>query len=677
MFSLQFVIAIGLLYLGLLFVVGFVGERLPSHRLQSVRPFMLALAATYTSAWMFFGTPAQAVEDGWIVPPTFLGAITALILFEPVIRRLVSVAHQRRSNNIADFIANLYGNSQAIAVIVTVTALIAILPYLSLQLRAIADSISLLTATDSSRDIWVSGFTSLVLGFFAAVFGAAYVDSGRSRNGMLMAVAADAIVKILAFLVLAAFAVFGLFDGPSDLIRTVVTDTRFDQLQSSWPVDTGFVATFVFGMLAVICLPRQFHLLAVESQSSSDLGVIRSLTPLYLLMLSIAAPVIGYAGWVVLGDGYTNAEMFALGLPLEMGGESLSLFTFIGGLSAGASMLLIASIALSNMVNNTLITPLWLRRSKRTTQAGSLGLTMRRSRRVTIAVVMLVAFGLERLISTDLRLGTFGVISLALVAQLAPALLLKLYWQAARPWGAIAGILAGSAVVLSSTVSFHLLGEDFVASLLGLEWNSYTVACVFGLSANALTIIGVSWLLASGADRSPPNPKKSKALEFDGVYQLVAGFVGDEAATAVLGKTAQQANPQYDSEVLESARRLLAGIVGSNVAERLLGDKTPRSDQQSSLSTVQDIYQFGRGLLQSSIDNIEQGISVVDANLNLVAWNQPYVALHDYPKQMIYVGQSVEELVRYNAQRGLCGPGDAAIHVETATPLPVSEATGA
>lgn len=649
MFELQTVVFIGLGYLSVLFFIGTLGEKLKGNWTERIRPFLLALAATYTSAWMFFGTPAQAVENAWIIPPTFLGAIIALVAGAPILQRVVSLSHNRRSNNIADFIASLYNSKYLLSSIVTAVAVIAILPYLSLQLRAITDSISLISNVADQHSHWLGLGVASVLALFAAMFGAAHVDSSRSRNGMLLAVGADAIIKIFAFLAIAYFALFTLNSGTTDLLQRVLTETDHTSV-----VDQGgYLATMLFGMLAVICLPRQFHLLAVETKSSSDLSVIRSLTPIYLGLLCFAAPVIGYTGLLELGGSVSKAEHYVIALPLVAENETLTLLAFIGGFSAGASMLLIASIALSNLVNNTLITPLWLNRIKNNPKSGSLGITLQRSRRVTIILIMGVALGLEQVLSTDLRLGTFGVISLALVAQLAPLVLLKLFWQRATTAGAVCGLVTGFSITVASAISYYTFEVDLIATLFKLDWHPFSVACVFGLCSNVLVNVIVSLIFPSTQSTQTRTP--SRIPSYLALYQLISGFVGESTARSVLGSSTDQ---EIDKDTFIAARQLLAGIVGSSTADRLLDIDGRHTSKLQSVWTAQDIYQFGRGRLQNSIDNIDQGISVVDKNLNLVAWNTAYLELYDYPSDLIHVGKPIRTLIEFNANRGHCGPGD-------------------
>ncbi|WP_284500353.1 hybrid sensor histidine kinase/response regulator [Microbulbifer litoralis] len=664
MFSLTVLAAVALAYLLLLFAIAFWGDRLPVGRIRPVKPLLLALAGTYTSAWMFFGTPAQAVEEGWLLPPTFVGASLMLVVGAPLLMRFVRICKQQGSTSIADFISAQFGGSQWLAAAVAVLALVAILPYLALQLRAVADSFLLLAdsgAFDShTGSSTVTAIVSATIGLFALLFGTRHIDSSVHRNGMLLAVAFEALVKIGAFVAVAWFVLGTAFDGSADLARTALASERVAALAAARPADTGYFAVVVLGMAAMFCLPRQFHILMIESDGEGDIGPVRKLIPLYLGVLSLAILVVGYGGLLWLPEAYGNPERFVLGIPRQSGSEALSLLAFVGGLSAGSSMVIIATIALSTMIANAVVVPWWLQRLQSRPAGQALGPDLRRVRRGIIAVIMLAAFAVNEWIGPGVRLGTFGLLSLALVAQLAPAMIAGVWWPAGgmrlRAAGVVAGLLAGALVWTLSALPAALGRPDLVAGALGLDWHALSISCVFGLGANFAALLSVSALLerwrplGRGVEEAPVDRAQLR--------ELLARFIGEDAAARTFAGLREQAQPDYRGAV----EKVLAGIVGSTSARRLVRQSNSASAQ--NLEQASAIYQFGRGLLQSSIDNIDQGISVVDANLNLVAWNRRYVELFSYPPSMIYVGQPVAELVRYNASRGECGPGDVETHVQ-------------
>lgn len=669
MFSLTTLAAVALAYLLLLFAIAFWGDRLEASRIRPVKPLLLALAGTYTSAWMFFGTPAQAVEEGWLLPPTFVGASLMLIFGAPLLVRFVRLSKQQGSTSIADFISAQFGGSQWLAAVVALLAVVAILPYLALQLRAVADSFLFLADKKEISSSLVTATVSATIGLFALLFGTRHIDSSVHRNGMLLAVAFEALIKMGAFVAVAWFVLGSAFDGAADLARVALASERVAGLAEVRPADTGFFAVVVLGMAAIFCLPRQFHILMIESDGEGDIGPVRKLIPLYLGILSVAILVVGYGGLLWLPQfseaGYGNPERFVLGIPLAGGSEWLSLLAFVGGLSAGSSMVIIATIALSTMIANTMVVPWWLQRLQRIESrpaAGALGSDLRRVRRGIIALIMLAAFGVNEAIGEGVRLGTFGLLSLALVAQLAPSMIAAVCWP--KQWlrlraaGVIAGLAAGSAVWALSALPAAVGRVDLLAQWLDLRWSALSISCVFGLGLNAAVLLLVSaalhyWRpLGRGAEEVPVDRAQLR--------ELLARFVGGDAAARTFANLEEESSRDYRGAV----ERILAGIVGSTSARRLVRQLGSAGASTQTLEQASAIYQFGRGLLQSSIDNIDQGISVVDANLNLVAWNRRYVELFRYPTSMIYVGQPVSELVRYNASRGECGPGSVEMHVD-------------
>ena len=667
MFSLTSLAAVALAYLLLLFAIAFWGDRLPAARIRPIKPLLLALAGTYTSAWMFFGTPAQATEEGWLLPPTFVGASLMLILGAPLLTRFVRICKQQGSTSIADFISAQFGGSQWLAAVVAVLALVAILPYLALQLRAVADSFLFLANKSEISSSAVTAVVSATLGLFALLFGTRHIDSSVHRNGMLLAVAFEALIKIGAFVAVAWFVLSSAFDGGADLARAALSSERVAELAAARPADTGFFAVVVLGMAAMFCLPRQFHILMIESDGEQDIGPVRKLIPLYLGILAAAILVVGYGGLLWLPDTYTNPERFVLAIPLESGSAALALLAFVGGLSAGSSMVIIATIALSTMIANTMVVPWWLQRLQARPAKQALGSDLRRVRRGIIALIMLAAFAVNEAIDPGVRLGTFGLLSLALVAQLAPAMVLAICWpkrwMRLRAAGVIAGLAAGTLIWALSALPVAVGEADLLAQWLGLPWSALSISSVCGLGVNCVVLLLFSGLLElwrphrRGAAEAPVDKARLR--------ELLARFVGaDAAARTFAGLREQSQEGHREEDYREAVEKILAGIVGSTSARRLVRQHNSTGASAQTLEQASAIYQFGRGLLQSSIDNIDQGISVVDANLNLVAWNRRYVELFKYPASMIYVGRPVAELVRYNASRGECGPGDVEMHVQ-------------
>ena len=667
MFSLTLLAAVGLAYLLLLFAIAFWGDRLPVARIRPIKPLLLALAGTYTSAWMFFGTPAQAVHEGWLLPPTFVGASLMLIFGAPLLVRFVRLSKQQGSTSIADFISAQFGGSQWLAAAVALLAVVAVVPYLALQLRAVADSFLLLANGNDINASVVTAVVGVTLGLFALLFGTRHIDSSVHRNGMLLAVAFEAVVKIGAIVAVAWFLLGSAFDGAADLTRAALDSEKVAELAAARGGDTGFFAVVVLGMAAIFCLPRQFHILMIESDDERDIGPVRKLIPLYLGILSVAILVVGYGGLLWLPDSYTNPERFVLGVPLESGKSWLALLAFIGGLSAGSSMVIIATIALSTMIANTMIVPWWLQHLQQRPAGKALGSDLRRVRRVIIGLLMLAAFGVNEAIGPGVSLGTFGLLSLALVAQLAPAMVAAVTWPAHWPRlrapAVICGLAVGSAVWAVSALPAALGKPDSFSTWLGLAWSPLSISCVFGLGLNVVALIAISLLQA----RLQPASSAAASAPVDRarLRRLLARFVGEDAAERALAPMLKGEKGEVSAHAYrDGVEKILAGIVGSTSARRLVRQLSESAGGAQHLEQASDIYQFGRGLLQSSIDNIDQGISVVDANLNLVAWNRRYLELFHYPAEMIYVGRPVAELVRYNASRGECGPGDVEEHVQ-------------
>ncbi len=694
------VIFISIGYLLLLFGIAFAGERISARNIDRFKPIIIALAMTvYCSAWSFYGTSSQAVYNGWYFPPTFLGAIITLVVGAPVLKRLIVTSKRYNSTSIADFIASQYGRSQKLAILVTLVALIALLPYISLQLKAITDSFLILTdihqpfSLSRQPRVWedTAFFITLLLAMFTIMFGTRHIDSNEHHNGLMVAIAFEALVKMLAFATLGYYVCFVLFDGVKDLFTTAVEDGYVKHIVSSRQSEQGFVAATILGMTAIICLPRQYHVLVVESRGANDARTSRWLLPLYLGIFGVIILPIAYAGLLLFQGQGVSPEQFILRLPLNAGNDNLALLAYLGGLSAGSSMVILACVAISTMLCNEVLMPLILRRHWfGIHHREDISDLLRLIRRLAIIAVLLLSYLYYRWLSGYDALGSVGLLALSLVAQFAPAVIGALYWQHGKLEAVVAGILVGFGfwcycLLLPTLIHAGWLGFDILDhGPLGLYWlrpqamfgvenlSTLSNGVLWSLTANTLCYLGISLFRTSPA----PAAASAPAMSIGKLESLATRFIGAEQAKLAFKQYATE-NPQHQPQLPQQpaephfilyVETLLAGVIGSASARHVINLVLPQESSGDSehdllIQETSQVFQFGRGLLQSSIDNISQGISVVDHNLHLVAWNKRYLELFQYPEGMVHVGRDVKDLLRYNAERGECGPGDVETHI--------------
>jgi PAS domain S-box-containing protein len=680
--------ALAVAYLGFLFAIAFYGDRhsiYPNH--QRLRPYIYGLAlGVYCTSWTFYGAVGTAVREGWAYLPIYVGPALVYLLALPFLERLVEVGRAHKVGSIADFIASRFGKSRSLAVLVTVIAVTAAIPYLALQYKAVAASIAALTTAAAGPGPWYRDSAlavALLMSLFAVLFGARRVDTTEHHEGLMLAIAFESLLKVMAFVAVGLYAWLELGAGAFELpARLKSASTMFN--------GNTFVATLL-AAAAIFCLPRQFQVSVIECADSGDLKRARWILPLYLGLFSVfAVPIVALA---VSGTHVVTAgsDTLMLTLPLEHGAPWLAVLGFLGGLSAATAMVVVASIALSTMISNDIAVPLlWHRRL----QAGaSLGHRILWFRRFVIVVLALLAFGYYRSTSGSTSLASIGMMAFAAVAQFAPGILAALYWGGASRagvfWGMFAGFVTwGYLLFLPNLVAGGLLPSQAFAPPEALAWlwpravADYSSLGVAGPVALASLTLNVAILVMASllrgatvqerrAARVFAAPKRPTITARVGDLEAVAArIIGQAAARRSLSEyAAQSARPPSkpseaaDRGMLQHVERVLAGSIGASSARIVLTHALKRKgldvdEVAELLDETSHELRFSRQLLAATMENVTQGISVVDADMNLVAWNHRYLELFDYPSDLVYVGRPVADLIRWNAQRGEFGGGD-------------------
>jgi Na+/proline symporter len=445
-------------YLGLLFAIAYHGDkRADAGRSIVARPSVYALSlAVYATSWTFYGSVGRAADSGVGFLPIYLGPTLMFALGWLVLRKIIRISKANRITTIADFIASRYGKSTLLGGLVTVIAVIGIVPYISLQLKAISNTFSILpeypdivspSEVDPGSLFADSGlYVALVAAAFTILFGTRKLDATERHEGMVAAIAFESVVKLVAFLFVGLFVTFGMFGGFGDLFGKAAALPEADRLFTLGGPDTGYGSLFwltVLSMLAIVLLPRQFHMAVVENVDERHLNRAIWLFPLYMFIINLFVLPIALGGVVRFEGGGVNPDTFVLALPMAEGQQALALFAYLGGLSAATGMLIVETIALSTMVSNNLVMPALLRTRARVTEGRDLRRLVLGIRRVTIVAVLLLGFAYFRAAGEAAALVSIGLVSFAAVAQFGPALLGGIFWKGGNRNGALAGLGAG------------------------------------------------------------------------------------------------------------------------------------------------------------------------------------------------------------------------------------------
>ncbi len=365
------VIAFALGYIGLLFVVASYGDRTRRFGRESrSRLFIYPLSlAIYCTSWTFFGSVGLASRTGFDFLTIYLGPILMIGLAWPLIIRIVRLAKAQNITSIADFIAARYGKAQTVAATVALIAIIGTIPYIALQLKAVSSSLSTILvhigpASGAIQPVLgdIAFYVAVSMAIFAVLFGTRHIDATEHQDGLMLAIATESIVKLVAFVGVGVFVTFWMFDGPFALFARAWEQPNTAAVLSREPV-FGTVATMtMLSLFAIVLLPRQFHVTVVENNSEGEIRRAAWLFPLYLVLINLFVVPIALAGLLTFKAGQVDSDMFVLALPLSAGSDLLTIAAFVGGLSAATAMVIVESVALAIMVSNDIIMPLVLQR---------------------------------------------------------------------------------------------------------------------------------------------------------------------------------------------------------------------------------------------------------------------------------------------------------------------------
>ncbi|MEM1189658.1 MAG: PAS domain-containing hybrid sensor histidine kinase/response regulator [Pseudomonadota bacterium] len=710
----SYLLGLAALYVCALFVVAWVvdrrGDRSGGGVPRRLRTTVYVLSlGVYCSSWTFYGAVGSSVASPWSHAPIYLGPILVFALGWPMIERLVRLGPRHRVTSVADYLSARFGKRQALSVLVTLVATAAVLPYVALQFRALSQAwLVTVGATEdgSGSTADPSLVIAVVLAAFSILFGARRMDGRERHPGMMSAVALESVVKLLAFSFVALFALSYLFGGTGDS-----GPSHIDTWLRPPTFSADFFAQIFISACAVLCLPRQFHVMVVEARENKAPAQARWFFPAYLLLFMLLVVPISLAGArlsALHGGAAVNPDAYVQWLPLALDSPFLLNVAFIGGISAATSMVIVATVSLAIMITNELAVPLMIRsRAAAGPALLALGNRVRRIRQLTIALIIAASW----LVATQLHgvpwLTEIGFISFLAAAQLAPGIVASLYWRPAHGVALMVGLLAGLAFWFYSLVLPTVLGADHAlivngplgiallrpTDLFGVDSGDSLLAyaTAWSLGANLFFLVTVSRLLRPAATdlrQAAVFLDAKDAMAFPGGDDFDLSPVRAGQLRALLppfldGSRARDLwrsfEERYQQRILPAdrvpvfavreAESELAGVLGSASAHRVIQQlvDSRQVDFAELASLVSDAGRqqtFNRALLESTIQSMQQGVAVVDAQLRLVAWNSRYEEIFEYPERMLYVGIPVARLYRYNAERGIMAVGKRSIDDE-------------
>jgi Na+/proline symporter/nitrogen-specific signal transduction histidine kinase len=613
-------------YLGLLFAIAYYADqRADAGRPVIGSPYIYSLSlAVYATAWTFYGSVGRAAVDGVGFLPIYIGPTLMIALWWVVMRKILRISKQNRITSLADFVASRYGKSALLGGAVTIIAVIGIIPYISLQLKAVSNSFTILVqypeivmparlgAVPVLQDtaLWVA----LILALFTIAFGTRHLDAAEHHQGMVAAIAFESLVKLLAFLAVGVFVTFGIYNGFGDVFGRSAADPKLTALLTPLEGVAGSYASWVWltilSMLAIMFLPRQFQVAVIENLDEKHLKKAIWVFPVYMLAINIFVLPIAFGGRLHFPAGDVDADTFVLTLPMAEHQELLALLVFIGGLSAATGMVIVETIALSTMVCNDLVMPVLLRMQRlRLNERPDLTGLLLGIRRGAIVLVLLLGYLYFRLAGEAYALVSIGLISFAAVAQFAPAVLGGIFWRHATRRAALTGLLAGFAVW-----SYTLLVPAFARSgwlpielldcgpfgiellkplaLFGLSGlDQITHAMIWSMIAN----VGLYVLVSLNGTQTAEEHRQASVFvdvfrraaggarfwrgtaSVSDLYSVLARFIGAPAADAAFAEYARARGARWpggdlvaDADFVHFVETQLAGAIGAASARVMI-----------------------------------------------------------------------------------------------------------
>jgi Na+/proline symporter/signal transduction histidine kinase len=606
-----------LAYVALLFAVAFLAERRAAMGrigwLRSPMIYTLSLSI-YCTAWTFYGAVGYAARSGLEFVTIYLGPTLVFVGWWLLLRKLVAIGRKQRVTSIADLISSRFGKSNLLGVVVTLLAVVAATPYIALQLQSVTLSFGVFASgtpegwalpDSDATAIWVAGGLAL----FTILFGTRNLDAKEQHHGVVLAIAVEAVVKLVALLAVGIFVVWGLAGGPADL---------FDRIEASaigdWELQPGRWAGLIFvSGAAVICLPRMFQVMIVESGEERHMARASWAFPLYLLLMSLFIIPIAVIGLERMPEG-SNPDMFMLTLPLSEGQGALAMLAFLGGFSSATSMVIVESIALATMVSNHVVMPIWLRLRPKAAISGDVRRIVILSRRIAIIAVLSLGYLYYRLSGGSAALAAIGLIAFVGVAQVLPILVGGLYWRGATKAGAVAGLVTGFAV-WAYTLYLPSFGPGaalsvavFEQGLGGIGW--LRPQALFGVEGMDPLLHALFWSMVLNCGAfclvslfTFPGPvERMQGAAFVNVFEEEAGLqgwargraepeallvmtqriLGDEAALTLFeGEARAQGKagilPDATPDFVAGLERRLAGSVGAATAHAMISQIVGRA----------------------------------------------------------------------------------------------------
>ncbi len=663
MLSFNALALISIFYVALLFAVAFWADKRAERGrggwLRSPWVYTLSLSI-YCTAWTFYGAVGNAARSGLEFATIYLGPTLVMVGWWVILRRLVRIGKTQRITSIADMVSSRYGKSNTLGVLVTLLAVAGTTPYIALQLQSVTLSFAVFMdgPANAPEDLAVVAlWVAIGLAVFTILFGTRNLDVEERHHGIVMAIAVEAVVKLVALLAVGIFAVFWIGSGPSDMMARIEASSI-----DVWALQPDRWMTMIFlSAAAFICLPRMFQVIVIENEDERHLSTAAWAFPMYLFLISLFVIPIAVVGLSVMPEG-SNPDLFVLTLPLTFDQNALATLAFLGGFSSATSMVIVASIALATMVSNHIVMPIWLStQSGGATVSGDVRDVVILARRASIVGVLVLGFLYFRLSGGGTALASIGLVAFVGLSQILPALIGGIFWRGATRIGAAAGLATGFALWLWTSL-LPSFGEGGVLSAAVFQHGPFGIAmlrpeALFWIEDIDPLVHSVLWSIALNTLAfcvfsllSFPSPLErlqgatfvnifrfsdrsrgwtGGAAEAEDLLMMAQRIIGPQVAQGIFeSEAAKQGKQGYLPDVtpdfMDRLERELAGSVGAATAHAMVaqitgGASVTVEDLIRVADEAQQILEYSNQLEAKSAEQERTARQLREANEKLLA----------------------------------------------------------
>lgn len=646
-----------ILYLGLLFFIAYWAEKKKSN-FWTNNPYIYALSlAVYCTAWTFYGSIGVAANSGLEYMAVYIGPVIIIPAWIYINSKIVRISRVNKISSIADFISLRYGNGRSLGALVAVVCILAVVPYIGLQIKAISETFHQLSQTPESKNIFAdtATYVVIIIALFSSYYGTRYVDASEKRPGIISALAAESFLKIIFLVILGFYVVYGVFNGFGDIYSQASKLPDFVEKNSFKNLESGFnwLLMLLLSMSAIFVLPRQFHTAIVENRSEKHIRTAIWLFPLYMLVFNFFVFPIAWGGKVLFQNEVVNAELFSILIPQKFGNNFISLIVFLGGLSASVSMVIISSIALSIMLSNNVIIPYgWLENFKIKSESINTK-TIVNIRKISILILIILAFIFYKYFIVSSSLFSIGLVSFVLVAQLAPAFFGSILWRRGTYSGAISGIIAG-VLICYVTLILPNYSETFRNSEIyqSAFFNSFKISYLTPISNTffwsilvniaLFTIVSVNTVgtyrernyaeIYADIDDYIRNHENAYiwrgTAQVSDIQKILVRFLGEQKTKQALKifnlkYNITDQNDTADARFIKFSENLLSGRIGTASAKILIEgvakeDKISLPEVLKILEESKENISINKQLTEQSQQLMKMSQDLQDANENLV-----------------------------------------------------------